>query len=55
MRALGRSGDLDLDDQQRQRDCEYGVAEALEAAEPARGPMRFQVGELVGCFSHQIE
>jgi hypothetical protein len=38
MRALGRSGDLDLDDQQGQRDCENRVAEPLEAVSPRSAP-----------------
>jgi len=35
MRAVWRSGDLDLDDQQRQRDCEDRVAESLKAVKSA--------------------
>ena len=55
MRALGRSGDLDLNDQQGQRDCENRVAEPLEAAEPAHGTVRFHVAALVGGFRwHQV-
>src|SRR5688500_1338053 len=50
MRALGRSGDLDLDDQQGQRDREHRVAEALEAVEPAHGTMRFHVAASAGGF-----
>jgi hypothetical protein len=41
--SLGRSGDLDLDDQQGQRNCENRIAETLEAVEPALGAMRFPV------------
>jgi hypothetical protein len=51
MRALGRPGDLDLDDQQGQRDCENRVAEPLEAVEPALGTMRFRVDGLVRAFA----
>ncbi len=55
MRAVGRSGDLDLDDQQGQRDCENRVAEPLEAVEPAHGTVRFQVAALAGGFRwHQV-
>ena len=38
MRALGRSGDLDLDDQQGQRDCEDRVGESLEAVKSRSAP-----------------
>ena len=51
MRALGRSRDLDLDDQQGQRDRENRVAEPLEAVEPALGAMGLRVGAL----SHHAE
>ncbi len=37
MRALGRAGDLDLDDQQGQGDGENRVAEPLEAVQPPFG------------------
>ena len=47
MQALGRSWDLDLDDEQGQRDCENRVAESLEAVKSALGTMRLRVGRLV--------
>jgi len=47
MHALGRSGDLDLDDQQGQRDCEDRVADSLEAVKSPLGTVRFRGGRLV--------
>src|SRR3954464_13919564 len=55
MRALGRSGDLDLHDQQGERDCENRVAEPLKAVEPAHGTVRFYVAALAWGFGrHQV-
>jgi hypothetical protein len=55
LRTLGRSGDLDLDDQQGQRDCENRVAEPLEAVEPAHGTVGFHVVALAWGFRwHQV-
>jgi hypothetical protein len=51
MRTIGRSGNLDLDDQQGQRDCENCVAEPLEAVEPALGTVRFRVVALIMPFA----
>src|SRR5205085_5313375 len=45
---LGRSGDLDFDDQQGQGDSENRITEAFEAAEPALGTMRSHVVALAG-------
>src|SRR3954447_12767596 len=51
MRAVGRSRDLDFNDQQGQRNCEHRIAESLEAVEPALGAMGLRVGAL----SHHVE
>src|SRR4030095_4510585 len=46
LRPVRRSGDLDLDNEERERDCENRVAEPFEAVEPSLCPVSPAVGEL---------